>query len=488
MSTRAQIYDTIAATLLTPVSEITDKVGPGDLPTWDSIGQIQLVAKLEEDFGLNFSIDDVMSMNSVGDIVRIISRHRGETAPVTFEPAMAAASVPAPEAISTSEPTPAQSPSRTTIRGNAIRTPATVFWGEGSLATVAQLVTGSAVAIIGSSAYSKEIESQLKGWLGNSVTIASRPTGEPTLSGIQQLANTLRAVAPRTIIAIGGGSTLDIAKLAWALYENPGRSLAEFMVPFSLPPFSSGIQFIAVPTTFGSGSEASSAATFTDIHATQKSILVSHDLLPHTVILDSSLGRNLPLATLASCGFDALTHAVEGAVSRIENPLMTTYAESAIRRLISGLTAVIAKRTLSPQILDDLCYGSYLAGIVQNHCSVGLTHAIAHQLSGYSVSHGIANTNLLVPVIAFNRSLGSTGYDTIAHACGYPTADAMIAQWTILINQAGLQIPADVRLKLIADRSIIAAGAIKDITFRSNPVHPTQAQLESFIADTFKLV
>jgi alcohol dehydrogenase class IV len=136
----------------------------------------------------------------------------------------------------------------------------------------------------------------------------------------------LRAFRPDWIVAIGGGSVLDGAKLCWARYEHPHFPTEKLDRPFALPPLRSLSRFVAVPTSAGTGSESSSTAVFTESGTGRKIPAVTHDFLPDIAILDPRLTVDLPPEWTAMTAFDALGHALEGYVSALENPLVDRLA------------------------------------------------------------------------------------------------------------------------------------------------------------------
>ena len=119
--------------------------------------------------------------------------------------------------------------------------------------------------------------------------------------------------------------------------------------------------------------------------------------------MDPELGLSASNLTLFSSAFDALTHAIEGYVSIIDKPLLNPIAIIAMKEIIKVLD-YITEKNIDIKHLETLCNAAYYAGIIQNHCSVGLTHSFAHQLTSYGVNHGTAVAIFLAPVIEFNSN------------------------------------------------------------------------------------
>src|SRR6185436_10031556 len=210
---------------------------------------------------------------------------------------------------------------------------------------------------------------------------------------------------PDLVVGIGGGSSLDAAKLLMVLTEAPEIDLGEHARPFSLPPVRRRCRLALLPTTAGSGSEASSAALVTLGDPPRKVPIVSHDLLPDLAILDPELLAGIPAPVLAAGLVDAVTHAVEGYLSRIANPLADALAEKALQMVGEGFP-LYQRDPEDPQWILTLQMAAYLAGLVQNLEGVGASHALAHQLSRLGIGHGTANGLCLPAVLAAHRAHG----------------------------------------------------------------------------------
>ncbi len=222
--------------------------------------------------------------------------------------------------------------------------------------------------------------------------------GEPTLHDLHDCINTIEYFRPDLIIAIGGGSTLDGAKLAWAFYEHPHLKNRTIDNPLYIPDLRGLSKFIAIPTTIGSGSEVSSSAVYTHTDNGSKLAAITHDFLPDLVIYDPELLDKVPTPILLSSLGDALTHVIEGYTSEINNPMMDYFAITALQ-LISTVIQKISDGDLSSETILQGQFGSMMGGWIQNHCLVGVCHAISHQLYNYGFSHSIANTILMPSVL-----------------------------------------------------------------------------------------
>ena len=223
---------------------------------------------------------------------------------------------------------------------------------------------------------------------------------EPAIDGLKSGMEEIEKFRPDLIVAIGGGSVIDGAKLLWLFYEHPDLSLERNISPMSVPPLRGKCKFAVIPTTAGSGSEVSSAAIIYHRESKRKIALISHDFIPDLVILDPEFLRSIPTNILLSTVCDALSHAIEGYVSPISNPLIENFAEKCVQIVSNNWEKAVNES--DAHSLNQLLIASTMAGWVQNHCLVGLAHAIAHQLTQYYVPHAIANAILLPEVIKHN--------------------------------------------------------------------------------------
>jgi len=452
--TKSSVYKLISEQFSVSEDDINDETGPGDLAKWDSIGQLRLILSLEQEFGIQFSVDDVMTINSIRDIVKIIEKYKGKASELDQGQQLP------PNA-----------------EYHPVRVPATIYWGQGSLSAISHIVYGRVAFITGLSSYAEDIGERVRKILPGDIEhkIFQRQVGEPCLNNVITLSEELRSFQPEHIVAIGGGSTIDIAKLAWLLYEKPEFQINQINLYKNLKLRERSI-FTAVPTTFGSGSEVSSAAAFSEPDKTGKRIVFSHEFLPDQLILDPSLGKSASLPTIYASAFDALTHAIEGYVSIVNHQLLASNAIMAIKNILESLTKIKTEGVTSA-VLEALCYASYNSGIVQNHCSVGLTHALAHQMGGFGIGHGAANSLFLVPVIKCNAAKVDI-YTKLISEVGFSSLDDFIDNVNNLLSDAKLYPDRVVIEDVVRNKSLIVQGAMDDITFRTNPVVVDKNEVE----------
>ncbi len=199
------------------------------------------------------------------------------------------------------------------------------------------------------------------------------------------------------IVAIGGGSVLDAAKIVGALLTNPRRPLTKMKgvlkIRHRLP------LFIAVPTTAGTGSEATVAAVITDSKTHDKFAISDPHLIPKIAVLDDTLLTSLPPSLIASTGMDALTHAVEAYLGHALTKKTASYALQSVRLIHDNLLAFY-QDPKNETARKNMQEASYLAGVAFTRSYVGYVHAIAHSLGGaYNVPHGYANAIILPHVL-----------------------------------------------------------------------------------------
>tara|TARA_B110000977_G_scaffold200824_1_gene292788 strand:- start:9475 stop:10596 length:1122 start_codon:yes stop_codon:yes gene_type:complete len=224
--------------------------------------------------------------------------------------------------------------------------------------------------------------------------------GDPSEKSILDISYKLKEIKPDWVIGVGGGSVMDTAKLAWALYENPEMLLSEFQAPFSIPELRKKAKLCLIPTTSGTGSEASNSAIVM-LEGT-KTPIISNCFIPDIVILDPNLTLNLPNKVTACTGIDAFSHAFESYCSNLSNPLTKVYAIAGAKLIFENLKSAL----LNPEditVKEKLLYGSMLSGLAQGVTSVGGIHAMSHSLaSSINLAHGHLNALFIIPILKFN--------------------------------------------------------------------------------------
>jgi alcohol dehydrogenase class IV len=366
--------------------------------------------------------------------------------------------------------------------------------GAGSLGILGSLGAAKMAVVVSATLLrNEETAAMLRRALGASEYIlVPKPAGEPTLDSVRGLVRELTPYGPDWIVAIGGGSVMDAAKLAWVLYECPGTSTDEWTRAFRVAGLRGKARFAAVPTTSGTGSEVSSSAVYFDPLTSRKNLVISHELLPDVIILDPRLAVSVPRDAAAAAAMDALAHAIEGYASRLENVLMDGQAETAIRLIFEYLPRSIE----SPGDLDarlQLMLAALFAGWVQNFKVPGIGHAVAHQLARFGAGHGLACSMTLPPSILFNAEDDKPRqkYLRLGNVIGADSIETLVRRIEELQSVSGItgQAAAFVDASGTAVRASVpdlAKDALADICARTNPVALTEENVAGFIAGTFQ--
>ncbi len=303
-------------------------------------------------------------------------------------------------------------------------------------------------------------------------------SGEPDLEGLQGSISALERIQPDVIIAIGGGSVIDGAKLCRLYYEFPFFQVNET----KLAQLKFKTRFIAVPTTVGSGTEVSSAAVFINRKYERKEMIVSHDLQPSVVVLDPEYVKNAPNAVIVSSALDAVAHIVEGYVSVMKNNIMNIYAEKGLQILFQELS----EKAPEKRDYQRIQFAGYLGGLVQNHCIVGAAHAVAHQLTSYGFSHGEAIALLLPGVIRLNCSASDIAerYALLCHASNIENIDSLIKFVEIQSERAGIaQRKSELKavLESLKTEKNFVENVCNDRGGKGNPIPITEEYLTKLV-------
>ncbi len=350
-------------------------------------------------------------------------------------------------------------------------TPTDVVYGAGSLAVLKLLDAGRIVVFTRRGQTADRVRALLPGRVE---VLSPSWTGEPTLEALQGSIRDVELAGPDWIVAIGGGSVIDGARLVWLTYECPHLDLLQTEKAINVPRLRSRARFCAVPTTAGSGAEASPAVAFEQRSYHGKRIISSPELIPDLVLLDPRLTIQLPASVTVSSALDAFTHAVEGFTSAMQNPLVDGLAVDSARGVAASL-AIAVDEPENEAARGELLMAAFRAGTVQAHRIPGLSHAVAHQLGSLGVAHGTANAILLPHVIRMNARHLPTNhrYSELASRAGIgATADDLAEFTERMTHKIGL--PTTVR-QVVGDASegtikLVIAGALKDSCARGNPV------------------
>jgi len=250
---------------------------------------------------------------------------------------------------------------------------------------------------------------------GVTVTVFDEVEQEPSTENCEQSAAVVRGSGAEFLVAVGGGSVLDVAKGCSILATN-GGAISDYFGIDKVP--AAGLPWIGLPTTAGTGSEVTPNAIFTDKAKQLKIGVVSPFLFPTVAIVDPVLTLTAPPSITAATGMDALTHAVEAFTAPKATVQTDMYAVQAINLISRSLRrAVWAGRDI--QARTDMALGSTLAGISFANAGVGAVHALAYPLGGqFGIPHGVSNALLLPHVMGFNMLADVTKFARVAEAMG----------------------------------------------------------------------
>ena len=289
---------------------------------------------------------------------------------------------------------------------------------------------------------------------------------EPSLDEMQGTVRELEEFCPDVIIAVGGGAVIDGAKLCRLFYECPSFEVGRTRIN----QLNFKTRFIAVPTTVGSGAEASSSAVYIDKKLHSKRMVVCHALRPGVVVMDPEYIHGCTDELLVTSGMDAMAHVIEGYVSNVSNPLIDYIAEGALKILYEELS-----KDLSGMDLLKLQYAGYQGGIIQNHCIVGSAHAVAHQLSEYGYSHREAVSLLLPCSIEQNCKKDDVRerYDALCRKAGMNDSSELAAFIRKLLKRVKFEQKSEELKELLYGKlkcNDFLDNVIKDPGGKGNPV------------------
>ncbi len=271
---------------------------------------------------------------------------------------------------------------------------------------------------------------------GCRVVVFSELRAEPAPEEADEAAALARQSGCQVVVGLGGGSAMDVAKAAAALAGNDGRAVDYIGVEL-LP--KAGLPKIMVPTTAGTGSEATWTSVFTMRQEKRKGGINSPHLYPETVILDPDLTMNLPAEVTAYTGLDALTHAVEAFVAKRSNIVSNMYALTAIELIGQCLVRAVKNGADDTEAREGMLLGAHLAGRALAGAGVGACHGLAYPLGAfYGVGHGTANAVLLAHIMEFNAEAEPDKFTAIAWALGLEPGESAIEFVAELCREIGI--------------------------------------------------
>jgi len=298
------------------------------------------------------------------------------------------------------------------------RVPPKVYFKYGSLPIAIRELAGKKRAFIvtdkplfdlGVTAALEEVLEEI----GITVNIFYDVEPDPSLETVERGLNVINTFNPDVIIAIGGGSPMDAAKIIWLLYEHPEIEFESLAMRFmdirkrvyELPPLGEKALMVCIPTTSGTGSEVTPFAVVTDRRNNIKYPLADYALTPSMAIVDPELVLNMPKKLTAYGGIDALTHALEAYVSVLASEYTNALAQDAIRLLFKYLPSSYHNGAKDPKAREKVHYAATMAGMAFANGFLGICHSMAHQLGAiFHIPHGLANALMISHVILYNAT------------------------------------------------------------------------------------
>ena len=257
---------------------------------------------------------------------------------------------------------------------------------------------------------------------GLAYEIYSNIKPNPTIENVQTGVAAFKASGADYIVAIGGGSSMDTAKAVGIIINNPEfedvRSL-EGVAPTKNP----CVPIIAVPTTAGTAAEVTINYVITDVEKKRKFVCVDPHDIPVVAVIDPDMMSSMPKGLTAATGMDALTHAIEGYITKGAWEMTDMFHLKAIEIISRSLRDAVAN---TPKGREDMALGQYVAGMGFSNVGLGIVHSMAHSLGAvYDTPHGVANAILLPTVMEYNACATGEKYREIARAMGVKGVDDM---------------------------------------------------------------
>ena len=312
--------------------------------------------------------------------------------------------------------------------------------------------------------------------------IYSQIKPNPTIENVQTGVAAFKASGADCIVAIGGGSSMDTAKAIGIIIANP-----EFADVRSLegvaPTKNKCVPIIAVPTTAGTAAEVTINYVITDAEKNRKMVCVDVHDIPVVAVVDPDMMSSMPKGLTAATGMDALTHAIEGYITKGAWAMSDMFHLKAIEIIAKSLRGAVAN---TPEGREGMALGQYIAGMGFSNVGLGIVHSMAHPLGAlYDTPHGVANAILLPTVMEYNAEATGEKYRDIAKAMGVEGVDAMsledarkaaVAAVKQLSEDVG--IPKDLKdIVKEEDLDFLAQSAMDDACRPGNPKDPTKEDI-----------
>ena len=260
--------------------------------------------------------------------------------------------------------------------------------------------------------YTKSITDKLNE-MGIAHTTFFNVAPDPTLACAKEGAAQMTAFKPDTIIALGGGSAMDAAKIMWVMYEHPEADFMDMAMRFidirkrvyTFPKMGDKAYFIAIPTSAGTGSEVTPFAVITDEQTGVKYPLADYELLPNMAIIDTDFHMSAPRGLTAASGIDAVTHAVEAYAAMLATDYTDGLALKALKTIFTYLPRAYENGQTDVEAREKMANAATMAGMAFANAFLGVCHSMAHKLGAFHhLPHGVANALMIEEVLRFNAA------------------------------------------------------------------------------------
>ncbi|HEX2989004.1 MAG TPA: iron-containing alcohol dehydrogenase [Chloroflexota bacterium] len=308
----------------------------------------------------------------------------------------------------------------------------------------------------------------------------------PTIKNVREAAALFQAEGCDCLLGVGGGSSMDTAKAAGAVLNNPDVNIRDMEgtghVPNAIPPM------LAIPTTCGTGSEVTSAAVITDSERKYKIPILSPLLYPKVALVDGSLLTKLPTAVIASTGMDALCHAIESYTNLNTNPISDALDLQAISMISKWIRPAVANGNL--EAMSHMVLAATIAGMAFPNTRLTIVHSMSQPVGGhYGVPHGVANAVLLPLVMEFNLMGNAERFADVARAMGEDTTGLTTMEAARLSVKAvremsrEIGIPENFKSYGVKEESIpaLVEDSMKSGNIPVNPVKVTREALAAIL-------
>ena len=320
---------------------------------------------------------------------------------------------------------------------------------------------------------------------GIEYTVYSEVKPNPTIKNVLDGLSKCKEFEADVIVAVGGGSSIDTAKGISILMTNPDR-IDVVSLNGASNTKNKGLPLIALPTTSGTAAEVTINYVITDEERKIKMVCVDPHDIPILAIVDSDLMASMPKSIAASTGMDALTHAVEGYITKAHNTMSDMFHMKAIQLIFENLPSAVNEK--DEKAIENMGLAQYIAGMGFSNVGLGIVHSMAHQLGAvYDTPHGVANAILLPTVMRFNGAVCADRFREILINIGRPDAAHLNDQDVIntfvwMIEELSKKVGITMRVKDTGckeeDLEMLADKAMQD---PCKPGNPREVSKEDFI-------